>query len=511
MGKKYMRSIDKKYFPVFLWVILFFSTLTLGCDVVPYHKTDINEILNEISSEFAHKAIVKNALATTSASYKPQAIEKLQRFLVASDDIAKNNQSTLIKRLDYPIDVPVKSTIQETDNVVIIIDSGFSDAFLTYANDIIAYYEIGSDGHLNARKLDFILPRWAWYLYELQADAGNPFRVLQEFEEMFPNIYTYNNLLENTSFLDIMKNLNSKSLLDNTLFYQGNFIEANYHGALVTYTLKEWAPSAKLIFVRDNYSSKNKTKENTMLRDLDKIAKKYNAEIIIRSSMDTYYWHGLNKDNLLKDQIIVNAALDKPVLANKFAQSKPNITAHNFVFANTFSSGCKNLRLDKNGATFSLISSKLHEIENISFFQGRFDQSMLDYSSVFVDRHVCSHIYNLASGHTNCLSKEYFTIGFNYLGGRIFPCPVRPVNIGGDSSSAAPLVAAWAMFIKNKANLKTVNQINAEKIANYINGFREPNQAEPYMFQDPIAYDQFPIFEEGYGNGLIIPKKFADY
>ena len=41
-------------------------------------------------------------------------------------------------------------------------------------------------------------------------------------------------------------------------------------------------------------------------------------------------------------------------------------------------------------------------------------------------------------------------------------------------------------------------------IAGYCDG-------ESCVFQDPIEWGKLTIFQEGYGNGLIIPKKFSDY
>jgi hypothetical protein len=482
-----------------------------------FQKVDIDKSVDKFTSKHDYDSIIKNVLSQTAVSYKPEVISRLKRFLLASEDIAKGTRgSQLIKNLNYPTKLSeTLKVVNNSDDVAIILDTGFSDTILTYAKDVLAYYEMGKDGHLQEKKLDLVLPKWAWYLYELQAEAASPFRVLTEIglngvKFHYPSF----NLVHHTNYLDLLKKHNGKEFfgVNNNIIYDRQPIdESAYHGAMLAYTLKEWAPSAKLILVRYDLANTSKENEYNMLKDLDVIAEKFKADFLIRSSANYNYWYGLNKKNLLKNVLVINCGLDIPERADLFVSIEPLIKQrNNFILANTFSTGCSGVNVGEYGMTYTNLMKHYSKIKNFSFYCSELTESMLKASTVFVDRHSCWNQYNyihLGDHKDKCVwERKFFSIGFRGPGDLKKPCSVEPTLLAGDSSSAAPLVAAWAAHVKKRAGIKTMTAKNASVIREYINGYRYPGQRDPYVFQDPIRFAEFPIFEEGYGHGLIIPK-----
>jgi hypothetical protein len=494
-----------------LTVCSIFLAISSSCEM-PYQKEDIDEVFDNIPSPRNYDLSIRKALQATASSYKPQAIEHLRRFLKASEDIAKGEKSFLRKKLDYSIDLPnMPRQLNASDDIVIILDAGFSDVALSYSKDVLAYYEMIDDGALKEKNLDLVLPRWAWYLYELQEAAGTPLRVIRELiRQGLPVEYPSLNLINNTDYVDLLRRHNK--FHENSIIYgRQQPEESAYHGAAISYLLKEYAPSAKLILVRYNMANANTQNEFRMVQDLDAIAKKFNAGFLVRSSLGHHHWHGLmNNRQLLKDLLIINAALDKPMVINTSNALRTFNTRHNFFAANTFSTGCTGIKIAHDGVSYSQIQKDLAKIAPFSFFRAKFSDEIRHSSSVFINRHSCWNKFNMNFEHGECINNQgFFPIGFDYYGTVNEFCSVEPVVIGGDSSSAAPLAAAWAIFVKKRAKITKMDEYNATFLKNHLTGIREGCN-EQKIFQDPIASAEFSIFEEGYKNGLIIPKKFSD-
>jgi hypothetical protein len=522
-------NIKIRYYLVFF--ISLFSGL--GCietqEVGPSHhdvasKKSIDEHIDQLSSPQDLDKLIKQALKEHASSYKPEAQQYLKRFFLASEDIAKGkNGSVLLKNYDYPfhLTIEAKATVP-TDNVVIILDGGFSDVALTYAKDIVASFEMSSTGELIKKSLELSLPRWAWYLYELQAEAGVPLRIIREARKLgLTFFYPSNNLVNHTDYVKQLKRYNEKGL-NSTIVYDGQkaISEDGYHGAILAYTLKEWAPSAKLILVRYDMANVNQDNEFRMLQSLNKIAKDYGASFLVRSSFGQHHWHGFDSKreslSFLQEKILIlNAAPDTDDLARRHAFMQNKAKAPNFIFANIFSTASSGLKINEKGMTFSSLKPYLStahpsDIAKFSFFGSKLTEPMRQMSTVFLNRHICFHEYNIVSPEDcpSAMPLPFFPIGFT-LDSKVAheTGSVLPSYLRGDTSSAAPWVAAWAIFIK-KQLLQEKKTASAEQIKNIIAGYGD---GEPRSFQDPIRWGKFTIFYEGYGNGLIVPKKFSDY
>ena len=72
-------------------------------------------------------------------------------------------------------------------------------------------------------------------------------------------------------------------------------------------------------------------------------------------------------------------------------------------------------------------------------------------------------------------------------------------KIGGNIRD---ITAAWAIYLMDKMK----NESWPGAVKNRIAGIHVDSD-KPNLFQDPIAWGAFTIFEQGYAEGLIIPKK----
>lgn len=449
------------------------------------------------------EAAINDALRICE-SYKEEAREKLKDYVYAAINIAK------FKRLgENWCFVPQDISEISHDPVVIVLDAGFSDVALSYRNDVIAIYDMDKfNGSLNKLDLAIKIPSEAWDLYKKQSDLGVPLRVLQHIAKKVPQlaeiIYPSFNLIKNTNYGTL-----SSEFAKDLIIYDGQgYNESKYHGAQVVYTLKEWAPKAKLILVRYDLSNSREENEARMLQDLHGIAKTYNVKILIRSMTGKLHWAGLEENvNLLRDVLIIAAAPDSAQLAlfHKNIRMPKLLERANFIFANTFSTGNNNLiRIPARGANIDQFRQVEHLIGQFSFESNKLETSILEASNVFINRHMSRHCYNQDSLVAQKLEHD----GYNFSIACETPtditglCSVRPHYLMGDSSSAVPVIAAWAIYLMKKKE----NEQWPDVVRNRIVGIAN-NDAKPCIFQDPIAWGEFTIFEQGYAEGLMVPRK----